>query len=544
MKHVHRSLFVLLILVPTTLLGATIPGGSSTIAEVTVYLNGAEIVRETPITIPRGSSTIEFADFPAGIRAPSIRASVEGVPAIVRSIEMADADETEKTETDLDRKITEVEDQIFALDLTRTDDKALRGYLEAAASTRAKNDGASDTGADPANISAVYEVLEQRFEGLLKDRLAQRKLRRDLERQLIEARKVRNEKEDAVPTRIARFAVEAKASGQATLVIRYFVWEAAWEPNYGGTLGDDGNLELVAEAAIKQWTQEDWSNVRLKLSTVAASRSLSAPYLGPWKIKPWQPRQEEKALQDALTELESGQQSNFVAVPEVDEIVMEMPASRSLTTTSTETSYSVTFDVPGRVSVEASGPPQQFTIWEETLASTVAYRVKPALEATAYLEATVLAPASVPLLAGELALYTSNTLIGAHELPETGPGETRIIPFGSDPRIKIERVTRDISAGRQGAIRRQAREERAYRTKITNHRNEAVRVVVEDRLPVADDERIVVALSNETTPGHKPSSNRRGVLLWELNLAAGETGEIDFGYTVRYPLDMEVEGLE
>lgn len=64
-------------------------------------------------------------------------------------------------------------------------------------------------------ITAVYDLLEQRFDGLQRDRLEQRKLRRDLERQLVEAKDEKAEEEAAVLPRTARFAVEAKASGQA-----------------------------------------------------------------------------------------------------------------------------------------------------------------------------------------------------------------------------------------------------------------------------------------------------------------------------------------
>jgi len=70
-----------------------------------------------------------------------------------------------------------------------------------------------------------------------------------------------------------------------------------------------------------------------------------------------------------------------------------------------------------------------------------------------------------------------------------------------------------------------------------------VTVVLEERIPVSEDERIVVELDKRTTPGFKDSPRRPGVKLWTFEMAAGEKREILLAYRVRHPKDLWLPGL-
>ena len=59
-----------------------------------------------------------------------------------------------------------------------------------------------------------------------------------------------------------------------------------------------------------------------------------------------------------------------------------------------------------------------------------------------------------------------------------------------------------------------------------------------------EDERIVVTRSKETTAGFEEDRDRPGVLLWKLSLAPREKREIVLAYSVRFPRDLVVPGLE
>ena len=55
---------------------------------------------------------------------------------------------------------------------------------------------------------------------------------------------------------------------------------------------------------------------------------------------------------------------------------------------------------------------------------------------------------------------------------------------------------------------------------------------------------IVVEMGRETTPGHQESAYRPGVLLWKLVLAAHEKRDVVLAYSVRFPKDLPVSGLD
>jgi uncharacterized protein (TIGR02231 family) len=134
--------------------------------------------------------------------------------------------------------------------------------------------------------------------------------------------------------------------------------------------------------------------------------------------------------------------------------------------------------------------------------------------------------------------------LGTHALPETAPGAELSVPFGVDNRVKVQRVRQPQERGTEGFTGKTRQIAFAFRTTLENLRDEPVTVVVEDRVPVSEDERIVVEVSKETTPGHVESKQRPGVLLWSVELGRGETKDITLSYTVRLPKDLFVPGLE
>ena len=83
-----------------------------------------------------------------------------------------------------------------------------------------------------------------------------------------------------------------------------------------------------------------------------------------------------------------------------------------------------------------------------------------------------------------------------------------------------------------------------FKTKLENLRDKAVIVTLEDRVPVSEDERIVVEIGKTTTPDRTPSKTRPGVVLWKLTLAPREKKDVVLSYTVRCPKDLLVPGLE
>jgi uncharacterized protein (TIGR02231 family) len=181
---------------------------------------------------------------------------------------------------------------------------------------------------------------------------------------------------------------------------------------------------------------------------------------------------------------------------------------------------------------------------QESLQGTLSYRASPAIEPAAFLTSVVHAPAQYPLLSGAMRLLAGGAYLGVYMLPETGPGAELTLPFGRDNRVKIDRVRQPQDRSLEGVTGKTRQIAYEFKTKIENLRDREVTLTLEDRVPVSEDERIVVEVGKTTTPDHTASKTRPGVVLWKLTLAAHEKQDVVLAYTVRFPKELFVPGLE
>lgn len=554
MEKLLRNLLVLL-LAASPLAATPIQVGRPAVTDVTIFLEGAEVAREVEVQAPAGESMVEVLRFPAGVDAASVRTSVRGKSASVGSMTITKRTITKDGDVgEIDRQLEALGDQVHELEQRHADAAALRKFLDSAmaAKTRPGTEAAAATELDRASILGLYELLAGRFDELRVRGSERRKEKRRLEQEIADLELKKAEASSKESICVAQVRLQVAQAGTVTLRFAYFAAKAEWAPRYRVSLADDESVELVSEAAVRQWTGDDWSSARLRLSTVRPTPRLSPQYLGEWHIGPR--GEAARAAQTAFTIAtatpgvlsdrinvggnESGQQLAFIAPATTDATSAE-PAGLERT----RTSYSVTFDAPARVAVPGDGQTQQVELWRRRLPATVSYRIKPTLHLAAFLEATVLVPEGAPLLPGQARVYVGDAMLGVHTMPEAAPGEQVILPFGVDNRIAVARRTLETSEQRKGRFDKLIVDSRAFRTTVTNHQQRPIRLVVEDRVPVAKVEQIEVELGERTTGGHEPSQTRRGVLLWKLALEPGESKVVDFEVAVRYPQEMAIEGL-
>ncbi|MCP2835058.1 DUF4139 domain-containing protein, partial [Salmonella enterica] len=68
--------------------------------------------------------------------------------------------------------------------------------------------------------------------------------------------------------------VIAEQAGTATINLNYYITNAGWLPSYDlRALSNEQNVKLTYKAQIHQASGNDWSNVRLVLSTANPNRS-------------------------------------------------------------------------------------------------------------------------------------------------------------------------------------------------------------------------------------------------------------------------------
>lgn len=530
---------------------AIVPATDARITEVTVFRDRAEITREAQVQLPAGASTVRFEAIPIGVEADSLRVRAEGIATTLGAVEVVEfAGEPEESE-----EFVAVRDEIERLEASLTAageesrvDGRLEGFLAAlqAATAERVSHELGDGRADPASLGAVYELLATRYAEISSRRLDRNSRMAELNDKLTIARAKLATLRPATSIRSRQVAVEVETREAGPLAVRlsYVVPGASWRPSYRTTLdAKTGDTHLVAEGVVRQGTGEDWSSVRLNLSSASPAQGVEPPMLTPWFLRPVD---SEVMYESVAVSSEEDSERFYQNVSKMAPGVADpgsQPAA-SAETVLVRSAYNVAFEVPGSSDVPADGRDHRVTLRTEDLAGNLVYRIVPDLDPRAYLTSVATSPAGYPLLAGPVRAFAGGAYLGTYPLEEKGPGVELTLPFGVDNRIEVVRVREPQSAGKAGFRGSRREVSRAFRTQISNLRDVDVTVVLEERVPVSEDEDIVVEVDERrTSDGYEDSPRRAGVKIWTFDLTPGEKREITLAYTVKLPKDLIVPGL-
>jgi uncharacterized protein (TIGR02231 family) len=513
----------------------------SRVDAVTVYPDGASVTRIITLDLPAGDSALVAKDFPLGLDVASLR--VEGEAAAKLVIGAVDARPPRAaTPVDLpeiDRKIEALRDQRADLDGAIASATARRKFAEHFA--EASPAGLGDKGeARPISewrtaFAAIAEEVAQADNAI---REAERK-QRDLDREIAH---LDSERAAKPPSKLdVRIDLATEVATKATLRVTYAVRNAHWVPIYDARLDTSAKdrkpaLELVRRAEIVQSTGEDWSDVALSVSTVRTARGGSAPELKTL-IAQYPSAAASVAPPSALPD--TARYRALAAAPAPEAMTKRAEEQQASVEVS---AFQTAFRIPGRVSVGAGEGTKSLRISTVTIAPDLVIRSTPAVEPTAYVEASFTQSEDAPLLPGKVSIYRDGSFVGAAKMAAAGKGETVRLGFGADDKVKVERAVLRRNEGSAGLIVTTAKtDERAFRTTIRNGHDFPIKVAIQDQLPVSENEEIQVEMLPSTTPPTTTNvQDRRGVLEWLADARPGEVKDINFAWRLRWPKDKAI----
>jgi uncharacterized protein (TIGR02231 family) len=340
--------------------------------------------------------------------------------------------------------------------------------------------------------------------------------------------------------------VIAAAPLEADLTVRYQVRNASWVPRYDARLATGSKtapplLQLTRRAEIVQRTGESWNDVSLQLSTTRPAANAAAHQLDTLIVDF---EAEEKAAaaeappappagspmpltaQRSMDRLAGGGEA---AAPEPAQDITEQHAA-------VETApFQAVFTVPSRMTVPPTGEAKRVHLQEDGIEPVLTVRAVPGLEAKAYLYAKLVLPKGSPLLPGSVALFRDGTFVGTGALPVLSPGEDHELGFGADDQVRVRHAIANDKRGETGLISSARTDSRNFRNTVKNMHERAVQLVVQDHIPVSQNDDIKVDLVGPTQPTAKDVDGRRGVIAFESRLEPEEERVIDFGYRVVWP---------
>ncbi|MDQ7903172.1 mucoidy inhibitor MuiA family protein [Phytohabitans sp. ZYX-F-186] len=523
------------------------------IVAVTVYPDRARVTRRGKLRPPAGLSTVHIGPLPLGLHRDSVRVGGHG-PATVLGVDVVVRHHPRPTDETVAR-VEEARRAVTAELAELADDEAVEAQraeflatlAQRAGSTYARAVAAGE--ADPAAVATFADSIA--------DQLAAGKARqRDLARRAEEAR----DRKDALDRRLkevsgkrgpdqlaAAVSLQVTAAEGVELELSYVVEGAGWESTYDVRLADD-RLAVTWFGLVTQHTGEDWPECELVLSTARPATTTTVPDLDPWYLDRIRPLPVARAVAASRSRemLRAGgppvpppaaMPAGFGGDAFAGDAEVAMLAES--TGVVEQGVAAATYRPEHPVAVPADGTAHRATVAVLDLGAELDYVTAPAQSPDAHLRATAVNTSAHTLLPGPASVFHDADFVGTTRLETWAPGEEVELALGLDDRIRVERkLTRRTAT--KAALGSTRRREVEYRTTVANHTPRPAKVTVLDQIPVSRDEGITVrAFKVDPNPVDRTDL---GVLSWKLELAPGETKEVNMGLRVELARGVEMSG--
>src|SRR6266481_3743955 len=409
--------------------GAAIAQDASRITSVTLYPGSATVERSARV-VP-GMTRLEISGLPANFDPQTVR--VEAGPG-VRLGEVSTKDQSRTAassarESAIEEKIQALKDRQAVLEVDARSAQMTADFISRLGAPAGEKPAPLPSARSLAEtIEAVRRGGSDAFGRIQKVQVQKREIDkqiRALERDLARLKSGAND--------VRTIAVGVSAERPGDVRVSYQVNGAGWRPAYRAGLDSAGSKVLLErQGAISQVTGEDWTNVKLKLSTGQPRLSPQGTEPRPWKLSLFSPNA------DRLSEISSG----IVASRAPAELMRAKvePKSREEVPLELQTTFATEFEVPGAVSLPSDGRKLTVSLAKLSLPAKMRLRVVPRLDASAIVTAEAERPEGV-WLAGDIQLYRDGNYVGATGWnPQSSAA--LVLPFGRDSlvRVKVDRA--------------------------------------------------------------------------------------------------------
>jgi uncharacterized protein (TIGR02231 family) len=322
------------------------------------------------------------------------------------------------------------------------------------------------------------------------------------------------------------------SEGRARVELQYVVGGAGWTPSYEARADEAaGQVELSTFATVSQSTGEDWSGVRLALSTARPRDNATPPELVPLTLKAWERRPERKVLvrrDEVQQHAQAGGQT---------------PGETEGSLQAASQGISVQLLVPELAQVPGEGSAVRLRVARTKLKSSFVWRTVPKLHPVVFRVASLVNGAPFPLLAGPVDMFRASGFIGRQQLELVPQGGAFQLTFGLEESLRVERVVVQEIARDEGLFGGRRRFHYAYRFNLANYRQRPEVVEVAEHIPVSELDDVTVELdAKKTTPGHAVEA-MDGIVTWKLTLAPSEQRSVDLAFHVDVPSSYDMQGL-
>ena len=521
----------------------------SHIAAVTIYTDRAVVTRQASVDLTAaGTIELVFDKLPAALIDASLQASGLGTAQAALADVSTRPVYVEATPND---RVKSLEDQLRTLardERTIADRAAVladqRDYVRKIQASTASP--AKDT---PPNISPEVWQKLLTFTDEQLNKIAAETASLDARREELAARRTALEQQlaelrgqDGHSYKTVTVRLDVAAPGHLDLTLRYALTGASWTPAYDGRVqSNESTVHLTYAGVVRQNTGEDWHDVAVTLSTARPALGGGAPDLSPWIVERREilptyaaPPSRVRSLGEVVVASDHATFKTAAASSPAPSLLEGETAAVSTAATS------ATFAVPEKADLPSDNAPHKVLIGHIALKADLRYSATPKLIPAAFLTADVVNTSEFPLLAGAMNVFLDDTFVAASRLRTVMPGEKFDLALGADDAVAVKRRLNNRRTEDTGLVNRGQRITYDFTFVLQNNKKAPVALVLRDQLPVSRHEKIVVKL----LAPEDLKSGEEGRLEWKLTLAPGEKRELPLKFSVEYPNDLPVSGLE
>ncbi len=528
----------------------------SSVKEVTLFTNGAQIIRTAGINLQAGVSELVFEGISPYTNVSSIQPSGKGNFIILDSrhnIQYPEPPENPEIliPAALQHKIEASQDSLneinFDYDVIKDRKELFIKQKEMLANNPVmRGGGKSDS------LPILKDAMEFYNSKMSLINAELQKIRREESKVILRKTQLQNRyneliayKERIISEKTSSTApvyqvivtVSAKEAVSGSLSISYTCSNAGWTPAYDIRVNDiNAPVELSFKANVYQNTGEEWNNIKLKLSTNNPNKNNTKPYLAAWYLNYYMP------VNVYSSNLRGGSapasvSREDISVSSMDYDVKKLPSAQLASDYTSETqnltAFEYSIDLP--YTIPSDGKYHLvFVQKHDNIATSYNYFAAPKIDKDAFLIAKLTSWEELNLLPAKANIYFENAFVGETTIDPNIIADTLELSLGRDKGIAIQRKKlkdkekeQIIGSSRVKTI--------SMEVTIRNNKNSTIDINLEDQIPLSNDKDIKVSFESENFTGNY--NENTGMLNWQLKIKPKESKVVSFTYTIKYDKD-------
>lgn len=505
------------------------------ITDVSVFLNQAQVLRSGNVTLPSGKVNVQIKGITSRINPNSIIVEGNNGYTILGVKHEQLFDEAANMPKNLKSKLDSLDDVNFEISTKSALEMVYNDEMAFLTENRSVKGDESVMLVEDLEEMANFRrerVKEVQFR-LIEVRMEQNELRKTANRLQQEINKLSgNQRQNQSAITIS---LNVNQSGKSKLSFSYVVYDASWVPLYdirAKSTAED--VVLSYKGKVRQATGNDWNNVKLTLSSGNPAIGGNPPSLYPWQLR----LQEYYGANKAKARSDDNY-AESMATYDLEEPQSSMGKAEAMAVQMVENVTSTEFQIAVPYSVPSDNQFVEVENQRFSLPSTYSHFSVPKLNQSAYLRCGVSDWMGYNLLPGNASIYFQGTFTGTSFIDANSGEDTLQLSLGRDPGVlvKYDKIKEFCKTNTLGGKKVTTK---AFEINISNNKSTAIRILVEDQIPLSQNGEIEVTIEELSGGTLDPET---GKVTWEVELAAGQSMKKTLRFAVKYPKKKQVSGL-